>query len=520
MGYDMSRFQTPDGTRSWLLDWATIQFGEEVAKDTADIMTMYGKLTARRKYEDLSITPFAFTTSDYDEAEMNFQAWLDMQDLAQKTHDMLPSSAQTAFFEMILHPVQAGRNVFEIYTKAALGLRYANEHRQSANDLAQEAKNAFTADQALTKQYHTMLSGKWNHMMDQTHIGYNNWQEPSSNSMPKLSSVSASSGRVLGVGIQGSSTTTDAARITVQSVNPYMPPAEQRWIDIFLREKGTLAYTISSNSSCVTVSSSNGTLQADGGPSQMRSVIDVDWTSAPAGNSAVELKIMVTNPANTPGTVVVVPLQNNAAPPDNFEGHIESNGVVSMEASHYLGVQGAANTSEANYITIPDYGRTMAGVKVWPVTSPVQDTTTGPYLVYRFYAYSSATTAKATVYLSSSENSDSERPNKFALSIDGKDAIVVQPTPMSSDAGTEPTGWDDAVTRNAWIKDAALGAVAPGIHELKVWLLNPTMVLTKVVVDLGSVKKSELGPPESFRRCAWRKGRREAEGESANCKLN
>jgi hypothetical protein len=147
------------------------------------------------------------------------------------------------------------------------------------------------------------------------------------------------------------------------------------------------------------------------------------------------------------------------------------------------------------------------------VTAPVQTASNGPALIYRFYTYSTATQAKATVYLSSSENADSENANKYALSIDGKTPIVVQPTPNLSDAGGEPVGWDMAVIRNAWIRDSNLGSLAPGAHELRVWLLNPTMVLTKIVLDVGGVKSSEMGPPESYRMCA-------GGAAMANCRLN
>jgi hypothetical protein len=37
------------------------------------------------------------------------------------------------------------------------------------------AVSAYAADSALASTYHKLLGGKWNHMMDQTHIGYTTW---------------------------------------------------------------------------------------------------------------------------------------------------------------------------------------------------------------------------------------------------------------------------------------------------------------------------------------------------------
>lgn len=518
LAWDVASFDDPHSTRQWLTEWCGRQFGPAVADNASAIMTTYGMLVARRKYEDLSMTPFAFDTANYDEAQRNYAAWVQLAAQAQALYDddtRVPAAAKAAFFEVVLHPVLAGKTVFEIYTKAALGSKYAGQHRVSTNDLAHNVQVAFATDQALKKRYHTLLGGKWNHFMDQTHLGYNNWQEPSQDSIPRLTTLGVgaagggTSSSLLGVAVQGSTGVyPTAASLTLGTVTPYTPADSQRWIDLFLRNNGTVAYHITSNASYVTVSNPQQTLTSpaastsgSASTSDVRALVSVDWPAAPSGQSTAALTVSAGESGASSATVLV-PLNKINVPAD-FHGHVEADGVVSIEAAHHDAATSAANSS---YITIPDYGRTHSGVRLPPLT-PSQEPGKGPALVYPFYTFGAAAAPALTVYLSPSENSNPTHPNRYAFAIDGADAsdgaapagvTVVQPVPLAN-AGDEPSGWSPAVIAGAYVKTSKLGSasLAPGKHVLRVWLLEPTMVLTKLVLDVGGLKASTLGPPES-----------------------
>ncbi len=72
--------------------------------------------------------------------------------------------------------------------KAAYKNKYA-----TASTYADKAKALYQNDSLISMQYHQLNNGKWNHMMDQTHIGYTYWQQPLFNKMPAVKYVPADS---------------------------------------------------------------------------------------------------------------------------------------------------------------------------------------------------------------------------------------------------------------------------------------------------------------------------------------
>ena len=59
--------------------------------------------------------------------------------------------------------------------------------------------------------------------------------------------------------------------------------------------------------------------------------------------------------------------------------------------------------------------------------------------------------------------------------------------------------WDATVKDAVRISKSKHTLDKPGYHTLKIWMVDPAVVLEKIVVDRGGVKPSYLGPPESYR---------------------
>jgi ABC-type cobalamin transport system ATPase subunit len=83
---------------------------------------------------------------------------------------------------------------------------------------------------------------------------------------------------------------------------------------------------------------------------------------------------------------------------------------------------------------------------------------------------------------------------RYAVSFDDAAPQIVD---IASDTSTK--AWDQLVADNVSITVSTHQLAHPGQHVLKFWLVDPGVVLQKLVVDAGGVKPSYLGPPESFR---------------------
>ncbi|KAE8152126.1 hypothetical protein BDV25DRAFT_138173 [Aspergillus avenaceus] len=368
---------------------------------------------ATKKYSTLTIEPFAWSTLHYDEALHVLQEWRDLAELAQCTYDSLDVSVQPAFFQLVLYPVLAGGNVMELYILTHLGYLYKSQLRTSTNELAEKVRDAFTKDADLTDQYNGLLDGRWDHIIDSRHIGYAGRNPPPANRLPALAYVSDDPEiNILGVAVQGQNASFTGEPLLLRPVDPYMPPSETRYIDIFTRANGTFSYKIQSNASYISLTNANGTVTAPGNP-DTRAIITIDWTKAPHGKSMAAFTIN----SNHSTATANLPIYKYSIP-SPYTGYIEPNKAISIEAAHHS----VEPRHGISYTEIPYYGRTLSGVKIWPVTPPPLTPDTGPKLIYDFYATSSAEIARLTFLLGASLDHDPSRPLKLAYALDGKES--------------------------------------------------------------------------------------------------
>ncbi|GAB2834975.1 glycosyl hydrolase 115 family protein [Ferruginibacter profundus] len=379
-----------DDLQKYTEQWSAAQFGSAYAKDIADIISKYTKYNGRRKPELLDAN--TYSVDNYKEFSNVVKQYNEILDKAEKINAVILPAYRDAFFQLVLHPVKACANLNEMYYNAALNkIAYKNKYA-IANEYADKVKLLYKNDSLISLQYHQLNNGKWNHMMDQTHIGYTYWQQPSSNKMPLVKYVSLDS-----------------------IATP--PP---------------VLYN------------------------------DVMQARIPHG------------------------IQGNVFFQDEESG-------VAIEAAHFTK---AVNSKIINWKILPDNGRTGDAVTTFPVIAAVQTVTpASPHLEYEFYTYDSGA-FKVNAYFSPTLNFHTTAEGlQYAVSVDDE---LPQILSINKEDKTSAGGiWNKWVSENIIIKTSDHRIAAKGKHVLKYWVVNPGVVLQKLVLDFGGVKQSYLGPPET-----------------------
>jgi hypothetical protein len=463
--------------------WAAREFGPEHAAEIADIVSKYGKYNGRRKPELLE--PNTYSVVNYREADTAAADFQEIVDKAEAIYAKLPAEKKDAFYELVLYPANASAVVTQLYVTVGKDQLYAKQGRVSTNTLAEKAHALFQEDAELASHYnHVVANGKWNHMMDQTHIGYTFWNEPSVNAMPNVTTLEIPATANMGVAVEGSQLVWPGASVAA-SLPLFDVFNQQRfYVDVFNRGKTSFGFTAVSTAPWIVVSETEGRVEEE-----KRIWMSVDWRKALEDRQNGLVKIV--SDAGQSVEVKIEAFRPASPVAGDLQEFVEGDGYVSMEAVHFTkNVVGDA----ARWEKIDDLGRTLSAMTIFPVTA--QSILLGqkaPCLEYRMYLFHSGQVTVDAI-IDPTLNFVPGRGLRYAISLDDEPPQVVDV--LAEDSKEK---WETSVKDGVRIGISKHTVKDVGYHTLKFWMVDPGVVLQKLVVDVGGVKPSYLGPPESYR---------------------
>lgn len=219
------------------------------------------------------------------------------------------------------------------------------------------------------------------------------------------------------------------------------------------------------------------------------------WNDPPA-NKMPEVKYVAAG-TSAENTTVATGAVKTAEPliPSNTKGNVffEKEGYVAIEAEHF---SKAVNSAGITWKVIPDIGRTGSGISPFPVIAATQQPGfNNPHTEYDFYTYDSGEIRVAAYFSPTLNFHNEEEGLQYAISVDDE-----KPQIITINTYKDVNVWRGWVADNIIIKKSAHRILAPGKHTLKYWMVQPGVVLQKLVVDLGGEKPSYLGPPETLKK--------------------
>jgi hypothetical protein len=169
--------------------WSAQQFGEKHSKEIARMINLYAKYNRRVTPETLDSKTFSL--ENYNEFETVLNDYRALAVDALRLKDQIPAEYQDAYYQLVLYPIDACSNLYEMYYAVAKNRELAAKNDLKANYYADKVKECFDRNAYLDNRYNNVIAGgKWTHMMDQMKIGYKAWFDGKENIMPEVTYVS------------------------------------------------------------------------------------------------------------------------------------------------------------------------------------------------------------------------------------------------------------------------------------------------------------------------------------------
>ena len=479
MAWDPYAMTTND-VAAYTQAWAAREFGDAHADAIADVVSKYAKYNAWRKPELLG--PETFSLINYGEAERVEAAWDTLVSQAEVIDAALPAGARDAYFELVLYPTQACATVTKLYFAVARNQLFTRQGRASAGSYAEAGRALFAMDQHLSDRFnHEIAGGKWDHMMDQTRIGYTGWQQPAKNVMPAVFDSDVPDTDAMGVSVEGSPAAWPGD--TAAAVLPPFDTLSQqtRWVDVFRRGRRPFEVKVTADRPWVKLDFAGGTIDTD-----RRFTASIDWATVPAGRHVANVTLAASN-----GTRVDVKLNvvhDQAAPREAAGAFGSLTESVTVPADAGTSVP----TGKASWQPVPDYGRVRAAMAIDPPTAAsVTPPAESPRLEYPIYTTTAGEVSVKAV-LGTSLAFVPGRGLRLAVSVDDG-------TPQVLDAAMTVMSrrdrvWADAVSTGVRVLSFTPRVSTPGRHTLKVWMVDPGVVVQSLVIG-GPERPSYFGPP-------------------------
>jgi hypothetical protein len=501
MAFDPAPFKDSKYTKQHLFHWTNAIFGNEKAAKIQSILWDYYNLAFERKPEFMGwsrtepTTETTFTEYNHfyfgDEAQRRLDKYNVLEREVKRLRPQINSKNADAFYQLVYYPVVGGSLINKKFLYRDKAYLYAKQNRLSAYEYAQRSKDVYDSIVSETMYFNTQLTnGKWNKMMSMKPRNLPVYREPV---LPALAIDSANGWSIAPEGY----VTKDSSLIgntKVLSLPVFDDLHKQQYfVDIFLNKSQIIQWTASVSQDWIQLSKTNGTLSSETGKMETRIWVEVDWTKI---GKHVPLKGMIRFTGGGKELAVdvhAIKTDNPGLP--SYSGFIENNGMVSIHAKHF---SRQTNGVLHQWKQIDGLGYVGSVLQVLPLTVKNKVSIDANFIEknhsfveYDFYTFSSAL---PFVYIFSlpTHPLNNNFSVRYAVSIDDGPLKIVDTRTFG-----RSEEWKQNVLRNRAERKIEMPLLRPGKHVLKIYCIDPGVILDEIRIDVGGLKKAYTTIPET-----------------------
>lgn len=494
MAYNASPFKDSRYTKQHLLQWTTKIFGQEKAQQIQSILWEYYQLAFERKPEFMGWsqtepdTKTKYTEFNHfyfgDEAQKRINRFDALETQVKNLRREIDSKDADAFYELVYYPVVGASQMNKKFLYRDKSYFYSKQNRLSAYEYAQLSQAAYDSIEKETQFYNNQVAGgKWKNIMSMKPRNLDVYREPA---LPQISIDSTN-----GWSIAPEGYVTKDSSLLRNNTSLSLPPfdvfnKQQYFVDIFLSKNQPLQWSASVSNDWIHLSKNSGLLTPEQGNQQIRIWVDIDW------NKMKESGITIGSITFTAsGKQIVVNVQatkvNNTALL-SYKGFVENNGFVSIHATHF---SRRTNKPQNQWKVIEGLGYTGSVLEALPLPTKGKSLTdtnaikqNSAAVEYDFYTFSSATPA-VTVMALPTHPVNNNFGVRYALAIDNGPIKIVD---VKTFGRSEQ--WKQDVLRNRAEQKIQMPFLSVGDHTLKIYSVDPGVMLDEIRIDLGGLRKA------------------------------
>ena len=186
MAWNPNQFR-PDNLQEYQENFCRQFFGDQFAEEAARLLNLQCKYAHRRTAEQMEARTYNLLTGEWND---RLNEYNQLNEDAKALRSKMSNDMHDAFDQLIGFPVAAMANIYNMYYAHAMNIELEKRGSAQANLWADKVEQLFKKDAELTDDYNKRIAGgKWNHMMDEIHIGYTSWNGPRHNICPKVRRV-------------------------------------------------------------------------------------------------------------------------------------------------------------------------------------------------------------------------------------------------------------------------------------------------------------------------------------------